>query len=51
MSDKHYSRKYQDMQDRLDNNLYDKASELEDAIADIDSRQINGAYARQITAK
>lgn len=41
--------KYQDMQDRLDN-LYDKASELEDTIADIDS-QINGAYEKQITAK
>ena len=41
--------KYQDMQDRLDN-LYDKASELEDTMADIDS-QINGAYEKQITAK
>ena len=49
VSDKHYGRKYQDMQDRLDN-LYDKASELEDTIADIDS-QINGAYEKQITAK
>ena len=49
VSDKHYDRKYQDMQDRLDN-LYDKASELEDTIADIDS-QINGAYEKQITAK
>ena len=35
-----------DMQD----NLYDKVSELEDTIADIDS-QINGAYEKQITAK
>ena len=42
VSDKHYDRKYQDMQDRLDN-LYDKASELEDTIADINS-QIGGAY-------
>ena len=41
--------KYQDMQDRLDN-LYDKASELEDTMADIDS-QIGGAYEKQITAK
>ena len=41
--------KYQDMQDRLDN-LYDKASELEDTRADIDS-QIGGAYEKQITAK
>lgn len=49
VSDKHYDRKYQDMQDRLDN-LYDKVSELEDTIADIDS-QIGGAYEKQITAK
>ena len=49
VSDKHYDRKYQDMQDRLDN-LYDKVSELEDSIADIDS-QIGGAYEKQITAK
>ena len=41
--------KYQDMQDRLDN-LYDKASELEDTMADIDS-QIGGVYEKQITAK
>lgn len=49
VSDKHYDRKYQDMQDRLDN-LYDKVSELEDKIADIDS-QIGRAYEKQITAK
>lgn len=49
VSDKHYDRKYQDMQDRLDI-LYDKASELEDTIADINS-QIGGAYEKQITAK
>lgn len=49
VSDKHYDRKYQDMQDRLDN-LYDKVSELEDTIADINS-QIGGAYEKQITAK
>lgn len=44
--DKHYDHKYQDMQD----NLYDKASELGDTIGDIDS-QIGGAYEKQITAK
>lgn len=49
VADKHYDRKYQDMQDRLDN-LYDKISELEDIIADINEK-INGAYEKQITAK
>lgn len=48
VEDKHYDRKYQDMQDRLDN-LYDKIAEIEDAIADIDEK-INGAYGDQITA-
>ncbi len=43
VSDKHYDRKYQDMQDRLDN-LYDKASELEDTIAKLD----NGRMLKQI---
>ena len=49
VEDKHYDRKYQDMQDRLDN-LYDKISELEDAIADVDDK-INGAYGEQITTQ
>lgn len=49
VEDKHYDRKYQDMQDRLDN-LYDKISELEDAIADIDEK-INGAYGEQVTTQ
>jgi len=49
VSDKLYDRKYQDMQDRQDN-LYDKISELEDAIADIDS-QIGRVHEKQITAK
>ena len=37
VNDKHYDRKYQDMQDRLDN-LYDKISDLEDSIADIEDK-------------
>lgn len=49
VTDKHYDRKYQDMQDRLDN-LYDKISELEDIIADINEK-INGVHEKQITAK
>lgn len=35
VEDKHYDRKYQDMQDILDN-LYDKISDIENAIADIE---------------
>ena len=35
--DKHYTRKYQDMQDRLDN-LYDKVAEFEEAMKDIDAK-------------
>ena len=49
VEDKHYDRKYQDMQDRLDN-LYDKISEIEDAIADIEEK-IAGVYGEQITAE
>lgn len=49
VTDKHYDRKYQDMQDRLDN-LYDKISGMEDTIADINEK-ISGVYERQITAK
>ena len=40
--DKHYTRKYQDMQDRLDN-LYDK-------VADIDAK-IGASYGKEITGK
>lgn len=47
--DKHYDRKYQDMQDRLDN-LYDKVVEFEEAIKDIDAR-IGASYGKQITGK
>lgn len=48
VSDKHYDRKYQDMHDRLDI-LYDRISELEDIIADIEAK-ISGAYGEKITA-
>lgn len=45
-NDKHYDRKYQDMQDRLDN-LYDKINELEDAIEDVNGK-INDSYGAQM---
>lgn len=48
VNDKHYDRKYQDMQDRLDN-LYDKINELEDAITDIEVK-ISAAYEEKITS-
>ena len=48
VNDKHYDRKYQDMHDRLDI-LYDRISELEDMIADIEVK-ISGAYGEKITA-
>ena len=47
--DKHYARKYQDMQDRLDN-LYDKAAEFEEAVKDIDAK-IGASYGKEITGK
>lgn len=47
IGDKHYDRKYQDMQDRQ-NVLYDRISELEEAIADIEVK-ISGAYEEKIT--
>lgn len=47
INDKHYDRKYQDMHDRMDI-LYDRISDLEDAVADIDAR-ISGAYGEKIT--
>ena len=40
--DRHYNRKYRDMQDRLDN-LYDRSDELENAIANV-TRKMNWAY-------
>ena len=47
--DKHYTRKYQDMQDRLDN-LYDKVAEFEEAMKDIDAK-IGASYGKKITGK
>ena len=49
VTDRHYDRKYQDMQDRLDN-LYDKISEVEDAIQDITDK-INAVYGEHLTAQ
>lgn len=49
INDRHYDRKYQDMQDRLDN-LYDKISETEDSISDI-NKKINASYGEQLTAE
>ena len=49
VNDRHYDRKYQDMQDRLDN-LYDKISEVEDAIQDITDK-INAVYGEHLTAQ
>ena len=48
VNDKHYDRKYQDMHDRMDI-LYDRISDLEDVIADIEVK-ISGAYGEKITA-
>ena len=38
VNDRHYERKYQDMQERLDN-LYDRISELEEMLADVGKRR------------
>ena len=37
VSDKHYDRKYQDMQDRLDN-LYDKIGEIDELLKEINEK-------------
>ena len=47
--DKHYTRKYQDVQDRLDN-LYDKVAEFEETMKDIDAK-IGASYGKEITGK
>ena len=47
--DKHYARKFQDMQERLDN-LYDRISGFENEIADVEEK-IKAAYGRQISEK
>ena len=44
--DKHYTRKYQDMQD----NLYDKVAEFEEAMKDIDAK-IGASYGKEIYLK
>lgn len=49
VTDRHYDRKYQDMQERL-NNLYDQIGEIDDSIADINEK-ISRVYEEQITAK
>ena len=49
VTDRHYNRKYQDMQDRLDN-LYDRIDNLEDAIATL-SEKMESAYNEQISAE
>lgn len=49
VTDRHYNRKYQDMQDRLDN-LYDRIDNLEDAIATL-SEKMESAYDEQISAE
>lgn len=47
--DRHYDRKYQDMQDRLDN-LYDKISTVEDSITDVNTK-ITAAYSEHLTSQ
>lgn len=49
VTDRHYDRKYQDMQDRLDN-LYDKISVVEESITDVNGK-ISAAYSEHLTSK
>ena len=49
VNDRHYDRKYQDMQERLDN-LYDRISELEEMLADVEEK-ISASCDEQITGK
>ena len=49
VNDRHYDRKYQDMQERLDN-LYDRISELEEMLADVEEK-ISASCGEQITGK
>lgn len=49
VTDRHYDRKYQDMQDRLDA-LYDRIADLEEKIDDVTDK-ITGAYDENITSK
>lgn len=43
------NRKYQDMQERMDN-LYDRIAELEEAITDVEIK-IGASYGKQVTGK
>lgn len=49
VTDRHYDRKYQDMQDRLDT-LYDRIADLEEKIDDVTDK-ISGAYDENLTSK
>jgi site-specific DNA recombinase len=49
VTDRHYDRKYQDMQDRLDA-LYDRIADLEEKIDDVTDK-ISGAYDENLTSK
>ena len=49
VNDRHYERKYQDMQERLDN-LYDRISGLEEMLADAEEK-ISASCGEQITGK
>ena len=49
VTDRHYDRKYQDMQDRLDT-LYDRIVDLEEKIDDVTDK-ISGAYDENLTSK
>ena len=49
ITDKHYDRKYQDMQDRLDT-LYDRIADLEEKIDDVTDK-ISRAYDENLTSK
>lgn len=49
VNDRHYERKYQDMQERLDN-LYDRISGLEEMLADVEAK-ISASCGEQITGK
>lgn len=49
VNDRHYERKYQDMQERLDN-LYDRISELEETLSDVETK-ISASCGEQITGQ
>jgi site-specific DNA recombinase len=49
VNDRHYDRKYNDMQERMDN-LYDRISDAEDTIEDVNDK-ITAAYGAHITGQ